>query len=212
MIQTECYVEMGDLREIEKALGMAKDKSRVILRAAINNAAKQLEGGMVEGARKRYRFKGGKSQIRKANTVRKASVSRLSAIVSAKGRANSLTYFDVTPMVYVPGGWNPIEWYRARVLRQGRLERIAARPYARGDKYKGFIIRFTNRTGPEHYALAERVPGKRMKSNPRKEAVKSLSAISTPQAEEAAYRYEMGGDVEGILMKSIQEQMYRFLG
>ena len=57
MIQTECYVEMGDLREIEKALGMAKDKSRVILRAAINNAAKQLEGGMVEGARKGYRLR-----------------------------------------------------------------------------------------------------------------------------------------------------------
>ena len=203
---------MGDLREIEKALGMAKDKSRVILRAAINNAAKQVEGGMAEGARKRYRFKEGKSQIREANSVRKASVSRLSAEVKAKGKANELMDFHVTPMVYVPGGRNPIEWYRARVLRKGSLRKIALRPGASGDKYKGFIIRYPNAKGEDHYALAQRVPGKRMRSNPRKEAVKSLSTISTPQAEEAAYQYGMGDDVEGILMKSIQEQMHRFLG
>lgn len=211
-MRTGVYVEMGDLREIERALGMAKDKARVILRAAINNAAKQVEGGMVEGARKRYRFREGKSQIRRANSVRKASVGRLSAEVGAKGRANELMDFHVSPMVYVPGGWNPIEWYRARVLRQGRLKRIALRPGAGGDKYKGFIIRYPNSNGKAHYALAQRVPGKRMRSNPRKEAVKSLSAISTPQAEEAVYRYGMGHDVEGILMKSIQEQMHRFLG
>lgn len=201
------HVEMDDLIEIEKALGMAKDKSKMVLRAAINNAAKQTEKGMVDSANEKYRFKSGKKDIRKANSVRKAKARDLSALVEARGPLNELLDFHVTPIIYVPGGGYP-EWYKARALRGGELKNIALRPDAAGDKYKGFIIRYKS----GHYALAQRVPGKRMKSNPKKEAVKSLLSLSTPKAEEVVFHEQnMSEQIYDLLQESIQEQIHRFL-
>ena len=37
------FVEMQDLTEIEKALGMQKDKSKMVLRSAINQTAKETK-------------------------------------------------------------------------------------------------------------------------------------------------------------------------
>lgn len=51
------HVEMQGLTEIESALGVAKDKSKMVLRSAINNAAKQTEDRMVTEAKTRYRYK-----------------------------------------------------------------------------------------------------------------------------------------------------------
>lgn len=213
-MSTHFYVQMDSLKEIEAALGMTRDKSKLILKAAINNAAKQTEKGMAEGTKKKYHYggrTGGASNtiadIKKANTVRKAKVSDLAAAVEAKGPVNELLGFHVTPSLYVPGGGYP-EWYKAKVLRNGKLHKVALRPNAGGDKYKGFIIQYKS----GHYALAQRVPGKRMKSDPRKEAVKSLLSISTPKAEETVYKEEIDADMYDILQKNIQEQIQRFLG
>ena len=199
-------VEMDDLIEIEKALGMAKDKSKMVLRTAINNAAKKTEKSMIDGANKKYRYKKGKKDIRKANSVRKAKARDLSALVEARGPLNELMDFRVTPMVYVPGGGYP-EWYKARVLKGGKLKKIALRPDAAGDKYKGFIIQYKS----GHYALAQRVPGKRMKSNPKKEAVKSLLSLCIPKAEEVVFNEQnMSEQIYDQLQESIQEQIHRF--
>ena len=50
-------VEMQDLTKIEAALGMTKDKSKIALRSAINNAAKQIEKTMISDTKGRYIFK-----------------------------------------------------------------------------------------------------------------------------------------------------------
>ena len=43
-------VEMQDLTQIESALGMARDKSKMVLRTAINNTAKQTVTLLVDEA------------------------------------------------------------------------------------------------------------------------------------------------------------------
>lgn len=213
-MRTHFYVEMDNLAEIEAALGMAKDKSKMILKAAINNAAKQTSQKMVAGTKAKYHY-GGRaggvtnsvSDLKKANTVKKAKSGNLSATIEVKGPVNELLGFHVTPRLYVPGGGYP-KWYKARVLRNAGLKKVALRPNASGDKYKGFLILYHS----GHYALAQRVPGSRMKSDPRKEAVKSLLSISTPKAEETVYREEIDADMYDILQRNIQEQMQQVLG
>lgn len=216
------YVDMDNLTEIEAALGMAKDKSKMVLKAAINNTVKQMEKEMVEGTRGRYRYKNGSAggvantvgDLKKANHVDKAKTSSLSATVTVKGAVTELLGFQVSPMAYVPGGGPWPDHYKAAALRAGKLKKIALRPGA-DDEYKAFIIRYTNRskTGgtSHHYALAQRVPGKRMKSNPHKEAVKSLLSLSAPKAEEMVYKEKMEEDMYDILVKNIQEQIQRFV-
>lgn len=202
------YVDMDDLTKIEAALDMARDKSRMVLKAAINNAAKQTEGSMVDKARDKYRYKKGtKGDIREANSIKKAKAGDLAATIEAKGDVNEFLDFHVRPSTYFPGGKGAPSWVKARVLRNGDFHKIALRPGADGDKYKGFVIKY--RSG--HLALAQRVPGKRMESKPDKEFVKSLLSVSTPKMEETVYREEIDDDMYDILMKNIEEQMKRYI-
>lgn len=223
-MRTRFYVRMEGITEIEKALGMTKDKSKAILKAAINNVEKRTEKRMIDETKRTYGYRNGKSggvantvgDLKRANEVKKARAGNMQAILEVKSDVNELLGFYVSPMFYVPGGGEYPEWYKARARRDGKMKNVALRPGASGDKYKGFIIKYTNhsKTGQtsEHYALAQRVPGKRMKSNPHKEAVKSLLSISSTKAEEIVYREEIAEDMDDILEKSIQKQIQRFLG
>lgn len=215
-MSTHFYVQMDSLKEIEAALGMARDKSRLILKAAINNTAKQTNRSMVKGTKRKYSYKRGAGSedsvtntvgdMKAANKVKKAKSGDLSASVEVKGPINELLGFHVAPALYVPGGGYP-EWYKARVLKKGRTQKIALRPNAGGDKYKAFIIQYKS----GHYALAQRIPGQRMEKDPRKEAVKSLLSISTPKAEETVYKEEIDPDMYDILQRNIREQIQKFL-
>lgn len=203
-------VEMEDLLKIESALNMARDKSKMVLRNAINNTAKQTESRMADEAKDRYRYKkGSKADIRKANSIEKASAGKLSSTIRAEGPVNELLDFHVQPKTYYPGGRGAPKWIKARVLRTSKFSRIALRPEAAGDKYKGFVVKYP--TG--HMALAQRVPGLRMKSRPdkKKERIRSLLSISTPKMEETVYREEVSKGMYDLLEKNIEEQMKRFL-
>lgn len=201
------HVEMQDLTKIEAALGMMKDKSKMVLRSAINNAAKQTEKRLVNEAHARYKYHDGKSGIKKANTVKKAKVSNMTAIIEAKGPANELLDFNVQPRTYYPAGRGAPKWIRSRGRRDSKLTRVARRPTASGDKYKGFVVRYQS----GHLAVVERVPGKKMKSKPHKEAIESLYSIATPKMEEVVYKDEISDDMYDLLQQSIQTQILRYL-
>lgn len=202
------YVEMEGLHEIESELGMLRDKSKIVLRGAINETAKLVNEGMISGAHQRYIFKKRKADIKKANTVKRAKVSNLEARVEANGPQNELLDFRVQPSTYFPGSKGAPSWIKARALRSEKFKRIALRPNASGDKYKAFVVKYQS----GHLALAQRVPGKRMKSNPHKEALKSLLSLSVPKMEAVAYDEKLDGKVEDILAAHIETQIEKFLG
>lgn len=214
-MKTHFYVEAANLKEIEATLGETKDKAKVVLKGAINNVAKQTDKQLINETKKTYRYQRGQSggvantveELKKANSVKKAKVNKLTAVVEVKGAVNELLGFRVNPMLYVPGGGHP-EWYKASARRGESMKRVALRPGAAGDKYKAFIVRYKS----GHYALAQRVPGKHMQSNPHKEAIKSLLSISAPKAEEIVYRDEIQDDIHDMLQRNIQEQIQRYLG
>lgn len=195
-------VEMQDLTKIEAALGMTRDKSKIVLRSAINNAAKQIEKNMVKETKGRYIFK---KDIKSANSIKKATARNIQAVITARGRPNELYDFQVKPPTYYPGSKGAPEWIMARGKNESEFARIAARPDASGDKYKGFVVKYHS----GHLALAERVPGKRMRSNPKKEAIESLYSLATPKMEEVVYTDEIHEDVMDILEKSIETQIYK---
>ena len=75
------------------------------------------------------------------------------------------------------------------------------------DKYKGFVVKYHS----GHLAFAERVPGKKMRSNPKKEAIESLYSLATPKMEEVVYMDKIHDDVMDLLEKSIETQIYRYM-
>lgn len=197
-------VEMQDLTKIEAALGMTRDKSKIVLRSAINNAAKQIEKNMVKETKGRYVFK---RDIKSANSIKKATTRNMQAIITVRGTANELYDFQVRPQTYYPGSKGAPSWIKARGKKSGKLRRIAARMGSGGDQYKGFVVKYHS----GHLAFAERVPGKKMRSDPKKEAIETLYSLATPKMEEVVYMDEIHEGVMDLLEKSIETQIYRYM-
>lgn len=200
-------VDVQDLTQIESALGRMKDKTKYVLRAAINATAKQTVALLTEEANREYYIS--KAKVRKTLSVRNATVATLAATVTSAESVNELYDFKVSPRTYVRGG-GVVGGYKGNVRRDRAAANLVLRPGAGGDQYKAFIVKY--RSG--HVTVGQRVPGKRMKSNPDKEFVKSLLSPATPNM--LGYEEGVYGVVEpqmyDMLQQSIQEQIQRFLG
>lgn len=202
-------VDMQDLTQIEAALGMMKDKSAMVLKAAINNTAKQTVQLLVDEANKEYQFTQ-PAQVRKTlNIEKKATAKNLTALVTSKGRVNELYNFMVKPRKYIRGGGVP-GGYGAHTKRGAAYQNIFLKQgAASGDKYRAFVV--TYKSG--HKTLAQRRPDRKMKSDPSKEFLKTLFAPSIPNIlgdEQGVY-----GVVEpkmyDMLQQNIQTQILRFI-
>ena len=131
----------------------------------------------------------------------------MEAVIKATGATNELLDFRVKPSTYFPGGVGAPRMVYAKTLKDSSFKPVVLKPGATGDKYKGFVIQYQN----GHRALAQRVPGKKMKSKPWKEAVKSLLSLSTPKMEEKVYDEKISSDMYDVLQKNIQEQILRYM-
>ena len=165
-------INMDGLEEIEAALGKAKDKSKYVLRAAINNSAKEVEKRITKGAGQRYaRQQGGMRPYKAVTTIKKAKIGSLAAIVEARDKASDLYEYKMNDRTYYPGSKGAPSWIKAKQLKSSRLRRLSAQTSG-SDKHKAFVVRYHS----GHLAIAERVPGTHMKGKPEKEAIRSLYA------------------------------------
>lgn len=201
-------VDMQDLTQIESALGMAKDKSGYMLRAAINATAKQTITLLTKEADREYQISQ-PSRIAKTMSLDKATLRKLTATVTSKGRVNELYNFMVNPRRYVKGG-GVSGGYSAHSKRGTSYRNIALKQNtAGGDPYRAFVVKYKS----GHKTLAQRRPDRRMKRNPDKEFVKTLFAPSVPNMlgnEEGVYGVA-GPQIYDLLQKNIQVQIRRFL-
>lgn len=205
-------VNMDDLTHIEKELGMVKDKSTMVLRNAINEAAKELNKRLLKEDKKEYAFRD-KGALNSAHTgnIDKANVSKMWATVVVKSKIGELYKFDTNPLrVAVPKGqpYNPPRWYKARVEKSGKRTPLALKKGTRGDQYKAFVVQFSN----GHLAVVQRQPGTQMRSNPAKEAIKSLYSPSIPNMSKEMYEKYEAIRSEELLESHIQRQIARYLG
>lgn len=200
------HVEMQDLTQIESALGMARDKSKMVLRTAINNTAKQTVTLLVDEANREYYI--GKTKVRKTISTKKATTGKLEAIIKSEEPVNELYDFKVRPKAYAPHN-RPKAGHTGNVRRDKSPSRLYLKPGASSDKYKAFVVRYQS----GHITIGQRVPGKRMKSKPEKEFVKTLLSPSTPNM--LGYEQGVYGVVEpqmyDLLQRNIQAQILRYL-
>ena len=189
-------VDMQDLTRIESALGMMKDKTKYVLRAAINTTAKQTVTLLAD-------------EVRKTLSIDRATVGTLTAIVTSAEPVNELYDFKVSPRTYIRGSGVP-RGYKGNVRRDKNAGSLVLKPGSGGDQYRAFVVKYKS----GHMTVGQRVPGKRMKSQPDKEFVKSLLSPSTPNM--LGYEEGVYGVVEpqmyDMLQRNIQKQIRRFLG
>lgn len=203
----EFYVQMEGLDKIQHDFGILKDQSKKVLKAALNNAAKDLTKQMTHGANKRYKLKEGLKGYKSANKTKKATVGNLEAVITARGNVLDMHDYKMSDTTVYPGGKGAPKWVKAKVLRKSRLKSISRFTHGR-DKYKGFMVRFHN----GHEAFVSRRPGSVSKSNPNKEVIETLYSPAVSKGEEVVYRDDLEGDVHALLLKNIEQQIHRFLG
>ena len=193
-------VDMDDLREIEQYLGMTRDKSKIVLRGAINDTAKDSMKLLLNETSKRYVLR--RSVLKKSMGLSKATTSNLSAVIAVVSPTTELYDSKVSPKKYV----HPLDFehkpshYKGKVLRQSSMSKLILRPGTARDKYKAFVVKF-KAGDKEHITIGQRVPGKKMKSKPHKEFVKKLLAPSVPT---------MMGNEQGVY-GVVEPQMYDLL-
>lgn len=201
------HVDMQDLTRIEKTLRMTRDKSKLVLKGAINDTVKQTVNLLTNEAVKEYYI--GRSKVKKTLNTDKATTGNLEAVITSSGAVNELYDFRVRPKHYDPKA-RPKAGHTGNVKRDNSAKRLYLKPSAPHDKYKAFVVKYKS----GHITIAQRVPGKRMKSNPEKEAINTLLSSSTPNI--LGYEKGVYGAVKpqmnDLLMKNIQQQMQRYLG
>ena len=201
------YVQMQGLEELERDLGTLKDKSKMVLRGAINQTAKQLEKEMSHEANRRYKLKEGLHGYKSANKITKATTSHMEAEIRAAGPILDVSDYLASPPDYFPGSKGAPSWIKGKVLRKSRLKGISRKKSGR-DKYKGFIVKFQN----GHLAMVWRRPGSVSKKNPHKEVIETLYSPAVSKGEEVVYRDDMDDEVNKMLLGNIQKQIQKFLG
>lgn len=204
---SEYYVQMEGLDKIQHDFGILKDQSKKVLKAAINDTAKKLNKDMTHKANKRYKLKEGLQGYKSSNVVKKATVGKLEASITSTGPILDLKDYVASPDTYFPGSKGAPSWIKGKVLRKSRLKGISRLKHGR-DKYKGFIVKFSN----GHKAMVSRRPGSVSKSNPNKEVIETIYSPAIPKGEEVVYRDEMEADVHQMLLNNIEQQIHRFLG
>lgn len=199
------HVDVGDLTEIERALGMQKDKSKQVLKAAINDTVKETDKLLATEANKRYYIK--KTKVKKTLSKKKATVSKLEGLVTSTGGANELYDYKVTPRAYNPHN-RPKAGHKGNVNRMNQAKNLYLRP-GQKDQYKAFVAKYKS----GHVAIAQRVPGTRMRHEPNKEALKNLLSLSTPKllGEEQGVYGVVEPQMYDILEQSIERELQRIL-
>lgn len=201
-------VNMDDLTRIERDFGMRRDKTNLVLRAAINNTAKDVKHKMAKGAGQRYALNTrGMEPYKSITKITKATTKTLEAFVIAKDGPQDLYEYKLNDRTYYPGSKGAPRWIKAKQMRSGSLKNLAVIQGAAGDKHKAFVVKYHS----GHLAIAERIPGTHMKGSPEKEAIRSLYATSKPKAEEIIYDREVAVGVQDLLQRNIQIQTQRFL-
>lgn len=194
MITTE--VDKGTLRAIEKRLGDLSNKAPTVMKQAVNETAKQARVQLAKTAQKQYSIKIGR--FNKAMEIKRAIVSNPEAIIRATGEVLEIKEFKISPNKYTTGANRP-NITKGKVYRSGSLKKLQK------GSLKAFVAKFKN----GHVAVVQRVPGKKMKSDPKKDFIKKLLSPSIPNMlgnEEKVY-----GIVEPDIQNNLQANLSKYI-
>lgn len=187
MIVVNAKPHSAAIDAIEKRLTeMGKgDSMNTVLKKAINEVAGVGKKEIWKGVKRKYTLKGFT-----AGDVKKKSYSARnpSAMISVTGPVlGALKNYETLPNTDESAAM-------LRVFRAGALK--ALQIHNTGSVYKAFVARMKS----DHVGIFQRVPEERMKSNPKKQAIKEIMSLSKSKAAEMVY--EQNG-----LHSAMQEEM-----
>lgn len=202
MIEKMITVDEANLAVIERQMESRMKKAPIVLKRAVNQTAKEAVKKLSSKARDVYVLKYGRPSFKKETTVSDALAGTPEAVIRSKGEMKELLDFQISSNKVSITGNRPKE-YKGKVYRD--KEKVAL---TKGTK--AFIVKFKSR----HKAVVERVPGRMMKSNPKKEFLRKLLSPSVPQMlgnEEKVYG-PLEEEIHMDLKENIRKHMELVMG
>lgn len=197
----EFKVDEIELKKIEARLDNMGDRASDVLKKAINDTAKQARTRITKQAQTVYAARRGR--FNKNMKIENAKKGSLVAIISSKGKATELMDYKTSP-VRPPNANNRPNVTKAKVIKKNSMK----------DLEKGGIKAFVVRFKSGHVSVVQRVPGKKMKSNPKKEFLRKLLSPSIPQLvgnEEKVYN-TVQPHIYSDLQENINKHIDKVLG
>ncbi len=185
--------EPGSLSSLQSKLNKLGADAPKALRTAINQTAKQANKDLAAEAQKTYVVK--QSTVTKAMKIQNATVSKLEAVINAKGSPQALSGFKVTPATPRYGSRRP-SVVKARVLQKNSPKSLE----------KGGIKAFVTKFQSGHVAVAERQGKERIPIN----QLYSLSVPAMLGNEKRVYGV-VGPSIESNLQKNVEKQVEKYL-
>ena len=190
------------LSAINAKLEVVGKEAPYLIQNTLNEVAKKARDMLAEKAQETYALK--TNSFKKDMKIKRATKGNLEAVIKTKGGVLELRDFKASPSGYVPGRRKGSLGVKGKVLKSSSMKRLDL------GGNKAFIIRFKS----GHISVAQRVPGKRMKSNPQKEFVKKLLSPSIPKMignEKKVYGI-VRPRIEEDIQNSINKHLKRILG
>lgn len=163
-------VEENALRDIEQKLGGLSNKAPSVLKKAVNETARSTKTKLYKKTKQVYAVTNKKKFNQKSFEIKSATVGSQAAFISTKGEMLELIDFKVSPKQVTRGSNNRPKVYKSKVLKENSMEKLQV------GKLKAFIVQFSN----DHQSVVQRVPGKKMERNPKRDFIKKLLSPSVP--------------------------------
>lgn len=195
MIVVSARPSSAAIDAIEKRLTELGKESKMndVLKKAINETATRGKKELWKGVKRTYTLKG----FTAGDVKRKGYSARHSgAVLTVTGPVlGILDNYETVPNVDKNAAM-------LRVFRTGALKALEI--HNSTSVYKAFVARMNN----DHAGIFQRVPGKRMKSNPKKQAIKEIMSLSKSKAAEMVYEQnglytELQGELTFRLLKNM---------
>ena len=171
MVDTVTIDADVQLRRIEASLGELSSKAPTVLTKALNSTARAVRKQLSKDMKQRYQLTKDKGRLNatKAAKIKNATRSSMTATIRSTGQKNDLMDFFVNPTAVLHGKGDVA--YLAGVLKSSRKHLTGT-----GGTSKPFVVQFQS----GHIAIVERVIGKPMVRNPKKEFLQKLLSPAVP--------------------------------
>lgn len=179
-----------------------------ILKRAINETASVGKKRLYEEMASEYAFKDG--AISRKDVIRRGVRSgRLEATIRVKG--GTLQVFKSYENEENSGSTAA----KAKILRSGTLKELELRSGRKS--YKAFVATMKNQSKENgavtHQSIFQRVPGKKMKNDPNKEAIRVITSLSKAKAAEVVYlRKDIGSELQSEIAFRMLKHMNAVIG
>lgn len=185
------------IKGIEQKLDGIK-KPEIVIKTVVNNTAKQMQKLLSQKASKEYVGEAARrSSILAASSIQKASTGSQTAVIRFKSPVHEIKEFHVSSLqisktYYRKNGQRGKKNIKGNVL-SGKSKILE----------NAFVVRFKN----GHISVVSRIPGTRMKSNPKKEKLRKLLSPSYKVMIGSDRVFGESSDAIGVIMHNEAEKV-----